>query len=228
MLLPPRPKSGERLDAAWGARVIDYLRSITPSSGPNYRVKRTANGTSFDIAPAGSPGAASAPGPLVIVQTAPGKVRVTWGAVNNVVPSNIATEADFSAVTGTREVWLEITMQTVAPYKVISVEVKAEESGIPEPESPDPATGAPADKLYYLLGQVEVDNGTITNIENTNGRAGGSIGVTVQSIGSVCREAQPADPGDPEAEPPIPPTPAIEGGVVDMLAWVAWRDNGNG
>jgi hypothetical protein len=145
-------------------------------------------------------------GALVVTIPETGKFSVTWGAVGGKIPSNVKTEISFS---GTKQVWLEIEMQTVAPWAVVSTEVK-QGAEMPEPNSPDPETGAPPSIVYFLLGEAP-------GPENTNGNTGGSLNVTLVKTGTVCR---PAVEADPEADPPVL---ASEGGLTDILTWKVER-----
>lgn len=140
-------------------------------------------------------------GSLVVIEDGSG-VRVTWGTVENVVPSNINSSFSTSGM-----VYVEIEMNTQPPYNVESATIKT--GIVPDDDPPDPDTGEPPSKIYFVLGDGEGNN--------TNGTYGGSIGVYLQSAGTTCR---PGDPGDPEADPPIPPK---EGGIVDILQWVTYR-----
>lgn len=51
MNLPQAPKQGEKIEASFMRRVLDYVRSITVSAGPGLRVNRTAAGTTITLAP---------------------------------------------------------------------------------------------------------------------------------------------------------------------------------
>lgn len=57
MKLPKIPISGQAVSPDWGREVVDCLRSLRPSSGPNMRVTQTPEGTSYS---AGSTSSSSA------------------------------------------------------------------------------------------------------------------------------------------------------------------------
>lgn len=45
--IPAEPKTGERLEASWGQKLIKYLRAITPQSSPDIYVSTLSSGTTF-------------------------------------------------------------------------------------------------------------------------------------------------------------------------------------
>jgi len=193
-------------------KFLNSLRNIQVKSTGRDVVHYSDDGILIEVKGGGeAPGTPL--GTLVLVQTAADTFRVTWGVVELKVPTAIGDEITLSGADGDRYVWLEITMQTVSPFSVISATVE-HGTEYPDPETPDPD---PPATVYFPLGVVNYSGGEIQSISNTNGPFGGSIGISLVKTGSVCVSA---DPGDPEADPIIP---ATNGGIVDTFNWATYR-----
>jgi|SRR5690625_990066 len=145
-------------------------------------------------------------GALVVYRVSSTSVQVTWGVVEGTIPSNINSTI---AAGSNSAIWMEITMQKVQPWGVVSAQIMAS-ADFPDitepPYVPDPVTGEPPEKVMFPL--AVSDDGEISN---TNGAYGGSIGIYRNSVSHFCQSA------DPTADPPR------EGGIVNTLEWVTYR-----
>lgn len=99
MQLPREPRIGEKLDAAWGAQVIRYLRSITPTGGPGVRARQWAGGTTLEAAEQRGGATAAAEHPFLVADVsttdpAAAKVSVVFGQVNSITPTIGGTALD--------------------------------------------------------------------------------------------------------------------------------------
>lgn len=148
----------------------------------------------------------TATGALVVYRVSSTSVKVTWGVVEGTIPSNINSTI---AAGSNSAIWMEITMQKVQPWGVVSAQIMAS-ADFPDitepPYVPDPVTGEPPEKVMFPL--AVSDDGEISN---TNGAYGGSIGIYRNSVSHFCQSA------DPTADPPR------EGGIVNTLEWVTYR-----
>ncbi|WP_414664907.1 hypothetical protein [Horticoccus sp. 23ND18S-11] len=97
MQLPREPRPGDKLDGAWAAQVVRYLRAITPRSGPGVRVREYAGGTVFEAAEAVSRIAAQIGHPFLVTDATTettAKVAVQFGQVNSITPTIGGTALD--------------------------------------------------------------------------------------------------------------------------------------
>ncbi|BET67213.1 hypothetical protein ASA1KI_21310 [Opitutales bacterium ASA1] len=121
MFLPREPRPGEKIDAAWGAAIVRYLRSITLQRGTDYALDRSPNGTRIQprAVPAAAAAAAVPPHPFKVVAGATaGHVSITPGSVQSIevlVPTlggdSIASDpAPELEITSNGRIYLKVTV----------------------------------------------------------------------------------------------------------------------
>lgn len=117
--LPPEPKGGEPILGEWGARVIRYLRMITPQSSPSIIINTSPNGTTFF--PTNRPGhgngaAAETDCPFDVTITAQEDpstlydIAIRPGTVNSQVPAGLV--AGLTAYDPADATYVKIKCQT--------------------------------------------------------------------------------------------------------------------
>lgn len=138
----------------------------------------------------------------------PAKAWVTWGVLNNVVLSNIATP--FTMSTGLK-VWVKATTNGTFPFRVLSAELGGG-SAVPD-DSGGSATNPPT-TAYFLLGEIG-GAGTTENPYRPFPTGCGNLRLSVEPSGYSCFLATSGDPGA------TPPVPAAPGGVKTnyQLKW---------
>lgn len=98
MQLPPIPQPGKPLEATWGERVVDYLRSLTPGSSPTVQAIHLKGGCTYHAKP-GKGGAPAEIKPFQLIVASSGGEAPT--PMIRVVPSTLAggssTDLGFAA-----------------------------------------------------------------------------------------------------------------------------------
>lgn len=85
-ILPAYPQEGQPIRAAWGRRVVDFLKNLPITGGPGIRVSRSNNGITLSLARPGK-GSAQAKYPLQpLIGSTPVKVKFRYGTVHGIVP----------------------------------------------------------------------------------------------------------------------------------------------
>ena len=124
---------------------------------------------------------------------------VTWGHVNNVVPSDIAD--DFVLSTGLK-IWATITTNGAHPVQVTAVEL---DSGATVPADIGGTATTPPITVHYLLGTV-MGAGTLESPWVLTSSGSGNLRVETYPVGTVC---QTYDPGPPIVPASIKTTYAL-------------------
>jgi len=200
---PGRPLSASALE-----KLRQADQRILPSRGLGVMLRQTAQGTIISV-PRQRRGKNAALGRLVLTLTRPdgdsedkdaNKGWITWGHVNSMIISNIATS--YALVKGLK-VYVKVTTNGRIPLKVLSAEITTTTE---TPEDKGGTISTPPTTAYYLLGQVG-GAGTQAEPFYVTNAGTGNLSLGVRAIGYSCVLAT---PGDPSATPPVPPTP---GGV---------------
>jgi hypothetical protein len=157
MQLPREPRSGDRLDWAWGQQVVRYLRSITPTGGPGVRRRQWAGGTTFEAAPGVSFRAMDPGYPFKVEDVSTetdALVSVQFGQVNSVTQTIGGVSLD------------NPTTPTLAVATgVVYLAVEVDEDGLVIAATIHNAAAKPANDAthgYVTLASVAVSSGVIT------------------------------------------------------------------
>jgi hypothetical protein len=153
-----RMTSGGTVPAAKWNALLALLQESQLSSVVNAQLKRSAAGSVLVIPPRtkSAPGDSSHPFKIVDASTTEpdtAKIQVTYGAVNNIVPSSVDTPI---TITGDVKVFLDCTV--------------GETDGVVTAVAVDTDTTVPADTsthAYILLGEADVASSQVSEIRQS-------------------------------------------------------------
>ncbi|PTY03893.1 hypothetical protein DB346_03025 [Verrucomicrobia bacterium LW23] len=176
--LPDPPNEGEPLRAAWGRKLLAFVRSLTPTSSPDIAPEWDANGLSWKIKNPGRRGGSAAPEHSYQVYDASTgatpRIRVRPGNHNGIVPTiggtpiNTTTgdPAEYPALTvgtGDTIVWFKLTITEEGNIDTIEIE-----SGSTLPTSS-------ASTAYQVCAYITVAiAGGVASVTNQEGGVSGS------------------------------------------------------
>lgn len=101
MQLPREPRTGDQIDATFGAQIVRYLRAITPRPSGSVRLRTTAGGTTFEASLPARPGSVQSDFPFRVTDASTettAQVLVQFGQVRNITPTIATVALDDPAV----------------------------------------------------------------------------------------------------------------------------------